>query len=75
MSSFNTDLTFEKKYELVSKGLAEIIGESDLINKLKEDKPLRVYWGTSPTGSPSIAYYLPMIKICQLLQAGCEVTI
>ena len=73
--SLISNLSFEDKYELISKGLAEIIGESELKTKLQEEIPLKVYWGTSPTGSPSFAYYLPMIKICQLLKAGCEVTI
>ncbi len=66
---------FEQKYELVTKGLAEIIGDSDLKTKLSSGNPLKVYWGTSPTGSPSFAYFLPMIKICQLIKAGCEITI
>ena len=66
---------FTTKYQLVTKGLAEIIGETELKEKLNSDSPLKIYWGTSPTGSPSFAYYLPMIKICQLLKAGCEVTI
>lgn len=75
MSEFKQNQTFESKYDLVTKGLAEIIGESELKAKLQDGKPLKVYWGTSPTGSPSFAYYLPMIKICQLLKADCEVTI
>ena len=66
---------FENKYELVTKGLIEVIGETELKAKLSTEEPLKVYWGTSPTGSPSFAYFLPMIKICQLLKAGCEVTI
>ncbi len=68
-------MSIEEKLNLVTKDLAEIIGLNELKEKLASDVPLRVYWGTSPTGSPSIAYYLPMIKICQLLKAGCEVTI
>lgn len=66
---------FQTKYELVTKGLVEVIGDAELREKLSKDDPLKVYWGTSPTGSPSFAYFLPMIKICQLLKAGCEVTI
>jgi tyrosyl-tRNA synthetase len=55
--------------------LVEVIGDAELKAKLSTGEPLKVYWGTSPTGSPSFAYFLPMIKICQLLKAGCEVTI
>lgn len=68
-------LGYEEKYELITSGLAEIIGESELKEKLNLANPLKVYWGTSPTGSPSFAYFLPMIKISQLVKAGCEVTI
>lgn len=74
-SDISINLIYEKKYEIITRGLAEVIGDSELKQKIQLDKPLKVYWGTSPTGSPSIGYYLPMIKICQLLQAGCEVTI
>lgn len=63
------------KLELIKDNLAEIIGEKELIEKLKLDKPLKVYWGTSPTGIPHIGYLLPLIKIAQLVKAKCEVTI
>ena len=63
------------KFELIKDNLAEIIGEDVLLEKLKSDKPLKVYWGTSPTGIPHIGYFLPLIKIAQLVKAGCEVTI
>lgn len=63
------------RLELIKDNLAEIIGENELIEKLQSDKPLKVYWGTSPTGKPHIGYFLPLIKIAQLVKAGCEVTI
>ena len=68
-------MNFETKLELIKDNLAEIIGEKELLEKLKSDKPLKVYWGTSPTGIPHIGYFLPLIKIAQLVKAGCEVTI
>jgi len=34
-----------------------------------------VYWGTAPTGKPHIGYFVPMFKLRDLLNAGCEVTI
>ena len=63
------------QFELIKENLAEIIGEKELIEKLDSGKPLKVYWGTSPTGIPHIGYFLPLIKIAQLVKAGCEVTI
>lgn len=68
-------MNFEEKLELIKDNLAEIIGEKELLEKLQLDKPLKVYWGTSPTGIPHIGYFLPLIKIAQLVKAGCEVII
>jgi len=69
------DLQTQEKLSLIKDNLAEIIGEKELIEKLESGKPLKVYWGTSPTGIPHIGYFLPLIKIAQLVKAGCEVTI
>ena len=68
-------MNIEEQLELIKDNLAEIIGETELIEKLKSGKPLKVYWGTSPTGKPHIGYFLPLIKIAQLVKAGCEITI
>ena len=68
-------MNIEEQLELIKDNLAEIIGEAELVEKLKSGKPLKVYWGTSPTGKPHIGYFLPLIKIAQLVKAGCEITI
>ena len=68
-------MNIEEKLKLIKSGLAEIIGETELDEKIKSGKTLKVYWGTSPTGKPHIGYFLPLIKIAQLVKAGCEVTI
>lgn len=68
-------MNIEEQLELIKDNLAEIIGETELVEKLKSGKPLKVYWGTSPTGKPHIGYFLPLIKIAQLVKAGCEITI
>lgn len=68
-------MNIEEQLELIKDNLAEIIGETELIEKLKSGNPLKVYWGTSPTGKPHIGYFLPLIKIAQLVKAGCEITI
>ena len=71
------ELTQEQnhRFQSIKENLAEIIGENELIEKIKEDRPLKVYWGTSPTGFPHIGYLLPLVKIAQLVKANCEVTI
>merc|ERR1712141_746870 len=39
------------------------------------ERSLKVYWGTATTGKPHIAYFVPMTKIADMLNAGCEVTV
>ena len=68
-------MNIEEQLELIKDNLAEIIGEAELVEKIKSGKTLKVYWGTSPTGKPHIGYFLPLIKIAQLVKAGCEITI
>lgn len=68
-------MNIEEQLELIKDNLAEIIGEAELVEKIKSGKSLKVYWGTSPTGKPHIGYFLPLIKIAQLVKAGCEITI
>lgn len=61
---------------LIKANLAEVLnGEiiDDII--LKEKRPLRVYWGTATTGRPHCGYFVPMIKIAELLAAGCHIKI
>jgi len=62
------------KFNLIVDGLQEVIGESQLIDIIKE-RNLKLYWGTATTGRPHIGYLKPLLKICQFLQAECEVTI
>jgi tyrosyl-tRNA synthetase len=68
-------MTPEERYELITRNLQEVIGEDELKEKLKSKKEFSVYWGTMPTGSISIAYFFPMLKIADLLKAGCRVKI
>ena len=68
-------MTPEERYELITRNLQEVIGEDKLKEKLKSKKEFSVYWGTMPTGSISIAYFFPMLKIADLLKAGCRVKI
>src|SRR3989339_1555944 len=65
----------EKKFELISRNLQEIIGVEELKSKLAKNKELSIYWGTMPTGSISIAYFFPMLKVGDFLKANCKVKI
>jgi len=63
------------KYWFITRNLQEIIGEKELKEKLKSKKEISIYWGTMPTGSVSLAYFFPMLKIADFLKAGCKVKI
>lgn len=65
----------EEKFELITRNLQEVIGEEELKEKLKSKKQFSIYWGTMPTGSISIAYFFPMLKVADFLRAGCKVKI
>lgn len=67
-------MDIDEKLKLVKRNTIEIIGEDDLREKLKK-KDFSVYWGTMPTGSISIAYFFPMLKIADFLKAGIKVKI
>ena len=69
------NLSVEEKLSLIKRNTEEIIGEEELKGLLKNKKELVVYWGTMPTGSISIAYFFPMLKIADFLKAGLKVKI
>ena len=68
-------MTPKERFDLITRNLQEVIGEEELKEKLKSKKEFSVYWGAMPTGSISIAYFFPMLKIADLLKAGCRVKI
>ncbi|KAF4960827.1 hypothetical protein FGADI_660 [Fusarium gaditjirri] len=69
-------MTPEETVALIKANLAEVLNPQIIDNViLKENRPLRVYWGTAPTGKPHCGYFVPMVKIAELLHAGCHVKI
>jgi tyrosyl-tRNA synthetase len=68
-------MSFEERFELITRNLQEIISEEELEKLLKTKKEISLYWGTMPTGSISIAYFFPMLKIADFLKAGLKVKI
>jgi len=63
-----------KKFDLVTRNLQEVISEKELVKALNKRK-FSVYWGTATTGSPSVAYFFPLLKIADFLNAGLHVKI
>ena len=69
----NTMSAAEKK-ALITRNLQETLGE-DRIDEVLKTRDLKVYWGTATTGKPHVAYFVPMSKLADFLNAGCEVTV
>ncbi|KAL8809673.1 MAG: hypothetical protein Q9200_003204 [Gallowayella weberi] len=57
-------------YENLHEKLKEEIIEDVII---KQNRPLKIYWGTATTGRPHCGYFVPMVKIAHFLRAGCTV--
>ncbi|PNP61489.1 hypothetical protein FNYG_13776 [Fusarium nygamai] len=69
-------MTPEESITLIKANLAEVLNTEIIDNViLKEKRPLRVYWGTAPTGKPHCGYFVPMVKIAEFLHAACHVKI
>lgn len=69
-------LTPEQSIARIKSHLAEVLNPEIIDNVIREEKrPLRVYWGTATTGRPHCGYFVPMVKIAELLSAGCHITI
>ncbi|KAM0345825.1 hypothetical protein ACHAPU_006179 [Fusarium lateritium] len=66
----------EESIALIKANLVEMV-HPEIIEDvvLNEKRPLRVYWGTATTGKPHCGYFVPIVKIAELLQAGCHVKI
>lgn len=66
----------EESIALIKANLAEVLG-ADVIDDviLNQKRPLKVYWGTATTGRPHCGYFVPIVKIAELLKAGCHVKV
>ena len=68
-------LNFDERWNLITRNLQEIIDSDKLKELVKSEKEISIYWGTMPTGSISIAYFFPLMKIADFLKAGIRVKI
>jgi tyrosyl-tRNA synthetase len=42
---------------------------------LKSNSRIQIYWGTATTGRPHLGYFVPMLKLADFLNAGCDVKV
>lgn len=69
-----SDEDVDRKVALIKENIQEVIGEEKMREILKK-RDLKLYWGTATTGKPHIGYFVPIMKLADFLEAGCEVTI
>ncbi|KAL1846301.1 Tyrosine--tRNA ligase cytoplasmic [Paecilomyces lecythidis] len=65
----------KERFDLISENLAEVLNPELLESILAEGRNPRVYWGTATTGRPHTGYFVPALKLAQLLAAGCDVVV
>lgn len=75
VKSKGKEMSVDEKMELITRNLQEVIGEDELRKLIEEKKEVSVYWGTMPTGSPHVSYFVPFLKIADFLKAGLRVKI
>ncbi|KAK0652599.1 tyrosyl-tRNA synthetase [Cercophora newfieldiana] len=68
-------LSKEERLALINVNLAEVLNPEIIEKVLDEGRDPRIYWGTATTGRPHCGYFVPALKIGQLLAAGCHVVI
>ena len=68
-------LSVDERFELIKRNTQEIVKEDELKDLLKKKKNPVVYWGTSVTGKPSIAYFFPLLKLRDFSKAGFKIKI
>ncbi|ADM11563.1 tyrosyl-tRNA synthetase [Encephalitozoon intestinalis ATCC 50506] len=67
-------MSVEQKLHLITRNLQEVLGLEEL-KKIVSERNLNVYWGTAITGRPHIAYLVPLMKVKDFLDAGCNVKV
>ncbi|QKX61212.1 uncharacterized protein TRUGW13939_08359 [Talaromyces rugulosus] len=69
------DAAAQARFDLISDNLAEFLNPEIIENILIRGDNPKIYWGTATTGRPHTGYFVPALKIAQLLAAGCDVTV
>lgn len=71
-----SELSASDKFTLITRDLQEVLG-ADAIKAIldKGERPVRLYWGTAPTGRPHIGYMVALTKLADFLRAGVEVKV
>ncbi|KAI0028528.1 hypothetical protein K488DRAFT_58339 [Vararia minispora EC-137] len=73
------DASADDRYNLITRGLGEVLGGPIIKAILDEGRSPKCYWGAAPTGrrdhAAHVGYFVPLTKIADFLRAGVEVHI
>lgn len=61
--------------ELITAGLQQVLGLDELKTQIADGRPLKVYWGTAPTGKIHIGYLVQLRKLVDCMRAGIAATV
>lgn len=70
-----TDDEVDRRFNLITRNLQERLGSEETMKKIIKARPYKIYWGTAPTGRVHIGYFVPLLKLADFLDAGCEVQV
>jgi len=68
-------LSVDERFELIKRNTEEIVKEDELKKLLRTKKNPVVYWGTSVTGKPSLAYFFPLLKLSDFAKVGFKIKV
>merc|ERR1711939_80578 len=78
MADAASSMTPEESYELITRGLQEVLGKDNIMQMLKDGKTPSLYWGTAPTGrresSPSCCKGFPNFWAARASQRTASLT-
>lgn len=67
-------LDWKEQLKIIKKGAAEVIPEDELIEKLKENRPLKIKWGADPSAPDiHIGHTVVLNKLRQFQELGHEI--
>lgn len=75
MAEENKHGPWAEQVQLITRNLKETLNEHILVKAFEEGRKPSIYWGTAPTGKTHCGYLVPMTKLADFLQAGCEVKV
>ncbi|KAL8659575.1 MAG: hypothetical protein Q9226_000356 [Calogaya cf. arnoldii] len=69
-------MSAQDKLALIYENLHETLKEEIIEDVIvRQNRSLKIYWGTATTGRPHCGYFVPMVKLAHFLRAGCTIKI